>query len=235
VKNVFTVLILAIAPFYLLFAQDYEVSGTVRDGDNLPIAYANVLLLHPSDSSFVKGSSTDEKGNFSIQNVSANVYYIKASYVGSSSKLLPVDVSADTKIGVLVIEETVQELEEVAVVAQKPRVERKIDRVVFSVENSTVSQGSSWDILKQTPGVIQNQDELLIRNQSATVYINDRKVQLSPDEVKQLLESYNGENIKAIEVIPNPPANYDAEGGPVLNIITSKNISLGYKGKLNTA
>ena len=65
-----------------------------------------------------------------------------------------------------------------------------------------------------------------------TVYINDRKVHLSSDEVTQLLEGTSANNIKSIEVITNPPAKYEAEGGAVINIVTSKNIIAGYKGSL---
>lgn len=134
----------------------------------------------------------------------------------------------------MIITQESEALDEVVVTANRPKVERKVDRLVFNVENTVLSQSSSWDILNQTPGVIAMQDELQIRNQAATVYINDRKVQLSAEEVRNLLENYQGENIKSIEVISNPPARYDAEGGAVLNIITNKNISLGYKGNVNT-
>ncbi|WP_255702623.1 outer membrane beta-barrel protein [Antarcticibacterium sp. 1MA-6-2] len=39
--------------------------------------------------------------------------------------------------------------------------------------------------------------------------------------------------MRSIEVITNPPAKYDAEGGAILNIQTSTNPSIGYKGSLN--
>ena len=45
--------------------------------------------------------------------------------------------------------------------------------------------------------------------------LNNRKVQLTGAELKDLLEGFSGQNLKSIEVIPNPPANFDAEGGPV--------------------
>ena len=73
----------------------------------------------------------------------------------------------------------------------------------------------------------------MIRGQNATVYLNDRKVQLSGQEVQDLLQGLSGTNIKSVEVIANPPARYDAEGGPILNIVTSKNIVPGYKGSVN--
>ncbi len=132
------------------------------------------------------------------------------------------------------IDQNVENLDEVVVSTMKPIIERKADRLVFNVENTVASQGSSWDVLKRTPGVIAMENDLKVRNQSATIYINDRKVQLSSQEVHDLLENYPAGHIKLVEVIGNPPAKYDAEGGPVLNIVTSKNISLGYKGNISS-
>ncbi len=228
-------MIFIIAPTFIITGQDYQVSGYVKDGYNQAISYANVLLLRPSDSTFVQGTSTDDNGFFIFDKVPTDIYYITASYVGSASELLPIDISKSTKVGTLIIDTSAKVLDEVVVNARKPIVERKIDRLIFNVENSAISQGSSWDVLKQTPGVILNRNELQIRNQAATVYINDRKVQLSSTEVKELLENYAGNQIKLVEVITNPPSSYDAEGGPILNIVTSKNISLGYKGSVNSS
>jgi hypothetical protein len=217
-----------------LVAQNFEVSGKVRDANNTGVAFASVFLLHISDTTMVKGTSADENGNFTLIDVPPATYFIRASYIGNTSELIGLDVAKDTKIGSLIIAENTENLEEVVVTSKTPLIERKADRLIFNVENNVVSQGSSWDVLKRTPGVIVSQDELQVRNQSVTIYINDRKVQLSPQEVKDLLENYSGENIKSIEVINNPPAKYDAEGGPILNIITRRNISLGYKGNVNS-
>ena len=117
--------------------------------------------------------------------------------------------------------------------AKRPTIQRKIDRLVYNVENSVVSSGSTYDILRKTPGVIVQQDNLMIKNTPATVYINDRRVYLSATELRNLLEGFSGENVKAIEIITNPPAKYDAQGGAILNITTSKNPSIGYKGSVN--
>lgn len=218
----------------VVIGQSYELKGKVRNQKNEEIPFASVFMLRSSDSVLVKGTSADEFGSFEIVNIPKGLYLLQASYIGWTSKNMLLDISKDITIGAVIITQESETLDEVVVTANRPKVERKVDRLVFNVENTVLSQSSSWDILKQTPGVIAMQDELQIRNQAATVYINDRKVQLSAEEVRNLLENYQGENIKSVEVISNPPARYDAEGGAVLNIITSKNISLGYKGNINT-
>lgn len=216
-----------------LTAQSYEVSGTVKDGNNEVVAYANVYLLRISDSTIVKGASSSEEGKFVITNIAPEIYFITASYIGQKSKLTPIDIRQDISVGSLVIENTFESLDEVVVVAQKPTIQRKVDRVVFNVENTILSENSSWDIIRRTPGVIMAQDQIKVKGLTPTIYLNDRKMQLTQAEIQDLLEGLSGSNVKSIEVIPNPPAKYDAEGGPILNIITLKGINPGYKGKVN--
>ncbi|MCA0958693.1 TonB-dependent receptor [Muricauda ruestringensis] len=230
---------LTIAILWVLFAicctygQTYKVTGKVVDEQNQIVPYANILLLRAIDSTFVQGTSANDEGFFELVEVAPDLYLLQASYVGRGSEPRALDITTDVSLGALIIPLSDNELDEVVVTAQRPKLQRLPDRLVFSVENTVVSQGTSWDILKNTPGVIVNQDQLLIRGQNATVYLNDRKVQLSGQEVQDLLQGLSGTNIKSVEVIANPPASYDAEGGPILNIVTSKNIVPGYKGSVN--
>ncbi|MFS4415492.1 TonB-dependent receptor domain-containing protein [Maribacter sp. 2307ULW6-5] len=230
--HLFVFLVLGLFPF--VRAQEVSLSGEVRDTDGAPLPFASVFLSRVSDSVLVKGTSANEDGSFLLQDLPQGLYFLNASYVGRNSEPVALDLRTDMKIGALVIDQGHETLEGVTVTASRPQVVREVDRLVFKVANTVLSQGSSWEILKQTPGVILAQDELQIRNQAATVYINDRKVQLSSEEIRNLLENHQGQHIASIEVIHNPPARYDAEGGAVLNIVTSKNISLGYKGNVTT-
>jgi hypothetical protein len=61
------------------------------------------------------------------------------------------------------------------------------------------------------------------------VTINDKKVMLTGDELKNLLENTQGDEIRSVEVITNPPAKYEASGSAVLNIVMKKNKIEGYR------
>ena len=232
-KNLTTIVLLVFFTIGGMYGQTFTITGKVVDEQNQIVPYANILLLQAADSTFVQGSSANEEGYFQLSEVAADLYLLQASYVGRGSEPRALDIKKDVSLGALIIPMENNELDEVVVTAQRPKLQRLPDRLVFTVENTVVSQGTSWDILKNTPGVIVNQDDLLIRGQNATVYLNDRKVQLSGQEVQDLLQGLSGTNIKSVEVMANPPARYDAEGGPILNIVTSKNIVPGYKGSVN--
>lgn len=228
-----TLLLLFIS--YSGFAQ-YSVEGKVLDVNDEPVAFANVILYNAADSTTVyRGAVTTEEGIFQFQNIEENPYLVKVSFVGYEDNLRQIQVSKNTILEPFILEEAAADLDEVSINYVSPTVKREVDRIVFNVENSVLSSGNSWDILKKTPGVIVANNVLQVRNQGVQVYINDRKVQLSASELQTLLENYSAENIKSVEVITTPPARYDAEGGAILNIITTKGISLGYKGSVSAA
>ena len=215
-----------------LWSQTFELSGTVKNNEGKLVPFANVVLLKVADSSLVKGSSADDQGRFIISEINPDLYLLQARYFGNRSKSIPLDIRNNVTIGALYMESDNVWLDEVVVTASEPSIERKPDRIVFHVENTVVARGNTWDILRNTPGVINVQDRLEIKGQTATIYLNGRKVQLSPAEVQNLLEGLSGSAISSVEVMTNPPASYDAEGGPVLNIVTSKNVVPGYKGSV---
>ncbi|MFD1094550.1 outer membrane beta-barrel protein [Salegentibacter chungangensis] len=217
------------------FAQSF-LEGRLKTTQDEPVAFANVILLSASDSTSVyKGVVSDEQGEFRFKEVEEKEYLLKVSFVGYENYQDKIDLSQNTQLEPIVMQEAASGLDEVTVNGRRPKITQSVDRITFEVENSSLSTANSFEILKRTPGVIVSQGQLLIKNRPATVYINDRKVYLTNQELQQLLEGYSGANVKSVEVITNPPAKYDAEGGAILNIVTSKNISIGYKGSVNAS
>ena len=212
--------------------QTFEVTGSVRDMDGKPIPFANVILLKALDNTQVNGISADDSGRFNLKGIPEDVYYLQARYFGYKSTLVPLEIKRNIKIGALVLEPDSEWLNEVVVTGQKPTIERKADRIIFNVENTVVGEGSSWDVLRNAPGVIIVQDNLEIRGRPATVYLNDRKVQLSETEIQEFLKGLSGDIISSVEVIPNPPASYEATDASIVNIRTKENVVPGYKGNL---
>ena len=224
-----------LAPF-VSFAQSGNITGKVVDDQQRAVPYANVLLLKAADSTFVKGAVSEENGEILFAEISSGTYLIKASFVGfKESYSSPFELKDQIRIPDLILQENSEALDAVTVNYRKPTVDRRVDRIVFNVENTAISSGTTFDILQRTPGVIVNQGQLLVKNRPAQVYINDRKVYLTNEELQQLLEGFAGVNVKSVEVITTPPARYDAEGGAILNIVTSKNLSIGYKGSINAS
>ena len=216
------------------YGQDYSVSGRVVDANNNPIEFANVVILTESDGDYLKGTSTDEAGSFNLINLSEATFYLKISYLGFENFKQKIKLTGNLDLKNIQLNEIPENLNEVTVVAKKPTITRKPDRLIFNIENTALTEGSTLGVLKSTPGVIVSDNGINIKNAPATVFINNRRVQLTANELINLLESAPANSIKSVEVITNPPASYDADSGSVINIIMSKNLITGYRGSLLT-
>ncbi|WP_298535184.1 outer membrane beta-barrel protein [uncultured Algibacter sp.] len=225
-------------PFCLIFlfslissSQEHHiVGGILADANDDVIAYANIVLIDPEGLKPTIGATTNESGIFIIEGIKTGNYNLNISYLGFKSYSRDILIDNNIELGVIYLLENIEELEGVTVIAKRPTVKRYVDKLVFNIENSTLSNSNVLDVLKQTPGVLVSNEDITIKQSVPTIYINDKRVYLSSREVQQLLEGTSATNVKSIEVINNPSARYDAEGGAVLNIITSKNIISGYNG-----
>lgn len=215
-----------------LFAQDYELRGTVRDKDDASIAFATVYLYQAADTTLLRTEVADEEGVFRFPDIPPQLYFLRASYVQSYSSFTAIEVSGDTNMGVLKIRMQDNVLEEVVVVGTQPTIRREAGKVLFKVENTVLSSGTTADILARAPGVIEQSGAFYLRGQPAEVYLNGRPIPLSSSETQDLLQGLSGVNIQSVEVIANPSAQYSAEAGAILNVITSKNVTPGYKGSV---
>ncbi len=218
-----------------LVAQ-FSLTGKVVNSNSEPISFANITLLNTKTKSIYKGSITEDDGTFIIKNISPNNYELRISFIGYREviKTLKIDKTLNLK-NILLVEDP-ETLNEIEITAKKPTIKRKVDRLVFNVENTVLSTGNAWDALKKTPGVLERNGNLTIRNSNnIIILINDKRVYLSNTELKDLLEGTSAQDITSIEVITNPPAKYEAAGNSVLNIKMKKNLVTGYKGKVGTS
>lgn len=217
----------------ICFSQSHSIKGILTDENQQPIAFANVVLVDLDDINIIKGVITDGKGVFNLKNTKQGDYVLKIGFLGFEEYITRVELYRDIDFENIILKEAVEQLKGVVVTAKRPTIKRLVDRTIFNVENSTLSNSNMLDVLKHAPGVLINNNTLSVKGETPTVYINDRKIYLSPKEVTQLLEGTSANNIKSVEVITTPPAKYDAEDGAILNITMSKNIVSGYNGSIS--
>ncbi|MBT2622120.1 outer membrane beta-barrel family protein [Chryseobacterium sp. ISL-6] len=217
-----------------LFSQKQKIEGTVlnAEGEKLPLVSIEIVN---SKNELLKKLITNENGEFVIQDISEKSVKLIVKDLEYAQFEKNLDLEIQNQPINIVLKKEIQDIQEVVMTKQKPLVKRKIDRLEFNVENSNISSLNAWEILKKTPGVTANNDVLAIKgSQSILVTINDKKVMLTGDELKNLLESTQGDELKTVEVITNPPAKYEASGSAVLNIVMKKNKIEGYRGTLSS-
>lgn len=213
-----------------------SISGTVRSQDE-PISYANVIVFNSIDSSLVKGSISNEKGYFQINNLPDGKYFVEASmmgYVNVRSDDLKLNNKMVHQLKDLVLSEQII-LDEVVVNVEKPLYEQKVDRMVINVESSILSAGSTaLEVLERSPGIVvdrQSNTISLVGKSGVTVMINGKISYLPQESIVQLLEGTSSDNIQTIELITTPPANLDAEGNAgYINIVLKERTDQGLNG-----
>ena len=233
-KKPIQILVILLMATSTLFAQN-QITGKVSDNKG-GVYFATVALYNKTDSTIYKAESTDENGNFKIKNIKDGDYYLETSMIGyisnkidvinfpeSNGKNFDLELKTDAKV-----------LNEIEVVARKPLLEQKSDRLIVNVENNITSlNGSVLDVMKKVPGMIVVGDNLrMAGQQNMTILINGKTTKYM--DVQSLLKDMPGDNIKKVEVITQPGAEFDAEGtGPVLNIILKKNSLFGTNGNIS--
>lgn len=204
-----------------------DFKGRVCDSDGSPLPYANVVLLEPSDSSFIKGVITDQDGFFSIEGTDFNGL-LRISMVGYETSFL--SHPAVDEIMEVHMEAESQLLSSVEITAMRPKTVVTTQGMETSVQGTILeNQGTASDVLEHIPGVIKQGDELeVIGRGSPVIYINGRKVQ-----DKSELDRLQSIDIKSVEVINNPGAQYDAQVTSVVRIQTVRRQGDGLGFTLN--
>lgn len=207
----------------LTVTSQTEITGRVLEKESQkPLEFAEVILLI-NESSIITGVVTDANGVFEL-NVEKGEYTMQVTYTGEILFTKNITV-AEKSIDIGVIEiVNAQELDEVVIAAKKKLIQRKIDRLIFNVENSSkASAGDALEVLRVTPGVrVQDNQITMIGKSNLQLMINDKIVLLSGEDLSNFLKSIASENIKNVEVITTPPAKYEASGNSGLVNITLK-------------
>jgi outer membrane receptor protein involved in Fe transport len=215
------------------------ISGKVVDQTSgTPMEYVTVALYKSTDSSLVSGAITDPEGLFKIEKVDAGSYYLLASFIGYENKRLP-EVSLSKKfnktdLGTIELVPETSEITEVKVVAEKARIEYKLDKRVVNVDKDLSAKGgTAVDALQNTPSVqVDPQGNLTLRGSSEYVVLIDGKPSIlkGSDALKQIPAGA----IKQIEVVTNPSAKYEADGqAGIINVIMKKEMLQGFSGNVN--
>jgi iron complex outermembrane receptor protein len=231
------------AAFFLLlanslFSQKISVRGAVANGQGEPIDGATVSLLRSADSSFVKAELSGADGRFEFLEIKNGAFRVAVSMLGFEKNIGPeFQITGDgqpTVLPKIVLSESSGALGEVVVAAQKPFIERRLDRLVVNVENSIVSAGATaLEVLERAPSVFVNQDNIIVLKgkSGVIVYFDGKPTPLSGEDLIQFLKSTPSANIEKIELITNPSAKYDAAGNAgIIDIKFKKDKKMGFNG-----
>ncbi|MFC4142500.1 TonB-dependent receptor domain-containing protein [Pedobacter mendelii] len=228
---------------FSLFAQTggkAKITGVLKDAKTQEtIPFATAVLINKETKANVKVAQTDINGAFVMADLPAGTFTFKISFVGYQTMVRD-NVTITATTGTLSFGEIKMNtaagnvLKDVTITAQKAAIQMGIDKKVFSVDQSLVSEGgSAGDLLQNVPSVSTDIDgNVSLRGSTGVKVLIDGKPSLiAGGNVAQILQSIPASSIESVEVITNPSAKYDAEGqSGIINIVLKKNTKLGFNG-----
>ena len=142
--------------------QGLTVSGNVHDAElKEPMVQATVQLFRKRDSTFVGGTVTDLRGNFSVEAPANGVYKLKISSVGYQSIEREVTLrrNQSQEMGLLLMSPESVMLKEAVVTGRAAQVIVKKDTLVYNPDAYRTPEGSPIEeLIKRIPGAEVDED-----------------------------------------------------------------------------
>ena len=204
-----------------------HLTGTIIDENRQPVPYANVYLLHPSDSTVIGGGVSNEAGVFVIPYEQSPVL-ARISYVGYKTVYKLCDQS---EVGTIRMQLDNYTLNGVVVQGERPKVVLQGNSLMMNVEGTVMSRlGTAEDVLSRVPTISKKGDGYEILGKGAPlIYLNNRKL----TDLNEL-RNIQSDNIRSVEVVQNPGARYDATVQAVIVIRTRRAAGQGLGVELSS-
>ncbi|WP_418262749.1 TonB-dependent receptor domain-containing protein [Flavobacterium faecale] len=215
--------------------EKIKISGmVVEKTTKQPLEYATITFMNSKNPKALAGGITDSKGEFLIE-VNPGLYNIKIEFI--SFKPIVINqrlIQKNSSLGTFSLEEDAAQLKEVIVRAEKSSVEIKLDKKIFNVgQDMTVKGGTASDVLNNVPSVTVDTDGTvsLRGNENVRILIDGRPTNAT--NINDALRSIPSDALDKVEVITNPSARYDAEGGAgIINIVLKRGKNNGFNGSV---
>ena len=198
---------------------DRHLTGTIVDEQGQPVAYANVAILNPTDSTLLSGGVSNESGYFAIPYEQPTVL-ARISYVGYKTVYR---LCNQPEVGTIRMQPETQAIRGVVVKGQTPILRREAGAIIFDTRNITGAINAT-DLLRYAPGVLLTDDDITLFGTSGIIfYVNGKEQRMGQKEMLQMLKSYPASDVEKIEIIQSPGAKHSAAGNAgIINIILKK-------------
>ena len=194
---------------------DRHLTGTIIDENGQPVPYANVYLLHPSDSTVIGGGVSNEAGVFVIPYEQERVL-ARFSFVGYKTVYR---LCHQPNVGTIRMQPDNYTLNGVVVQGERPKVALQGNSLMMNIEGTVMERlGTAEDVLTRVPMIVKRGEGFEILGKGAPlIYLNNRKL-----TDLQELRNIQSDFIRSVEVIQNPGARYDASVNAVIIIRTKR-------------
>lgn len=205
----------------------HQLSGRVIDNTGEGIAYAVISVL-TSKGTMIAQTSSDLDGYFTAKGAENTVHLVVLASGFEPYQGHPFVWTKNISLPPIVLQNAVNQLDEVTISVTRTEPTLRLDagKIVFSpAQSAIISGGNALDALKKTPGILVDNAHnfSILGKKGAAVFINGKSTYMQGDDLANFLKSVTVSQVKSIEVMMNPSAQYDAEGSAgIINIVLNK-------------
>lgn len=205
------------------YAQGIKLSGTITDKQGAAINAATIIVKDGVDS-IVTTEHSNSAGYFVVEVMPNKSFSFNVSCLGYTEYSHKFQGGNKDIVINVMLDSAVTNLNEVVITSKTPLMHREIDRIVFNAERLNAVASNFMDVLKQTPGIIVQDDEISMINKGKVLFLlNGRELKMDIKGLVSFLSSQPSDNLKQIEIMTTLPAKYSAEGNAgIINFITKK-------------
>ena len=197
--------------------------GTIIDTNGQPIAYANIALLSPQDSTLITGGVSNESGLFVIP-CEQHPVLARISFVGYKTIY---EQCNGTDIGTIRMQPETQTLKGVTVKGQRLLYTATDNGLKVTVQGTPLEQfGSVSDMLTHLPLMMSNGE--IAGHGKPEIYINNKKVRNAEE-----LDRLRADEILSAEIVTNPGPEYGADVTSVIRLKTIRKAGEGWSGNFS--
>lgn len=218
--------------FPISFLHAQSISGKISGFDHSQMKNFKVSISNKADNYIV---NIDDSGYYNFNNVNKGNYNFKIFNKRNLIHSETIDIINENTVKDIFLNESSYLIDEVTVKKKSNIFERKLDKIIFNVNESMYSNGfDAVEVLSKAPTVQVNEEGINIINRGKVlILINSKRTYIDGTDLINYLKTIPSNSISKIEIISNPSANFDAEGSVgVINIITKEKLnnifSVGY-------
>ena len=221
--------------FSNLYSQKPIVTGKIIEkSTNLPLANASVIFFN-TETKKTAVTTTDIDGKYKTE-VLSGVYDIKYQFISFKTKISEkVFINENKNLETIYLDDESQKLEAVEIRVEKTSIDIKLDKKIYNVgKDILVKGGTVSDLLDNVPSIaVSSEGTVSLRgNENVRILIDGKPS--SAINVADALKLIPADAVDKVEVITNPSARYDAEGGGgIINIVLKKGKNQGFNGTFN--
>ena len=225
--------------------QNLTISGHLTDIDSKePLSQATIQLFWANDSSFVGGTISNEKGNFSLEAPAGGTFRIRISLLGyeTMEREFTLRKEQNLELGDVRLSPEAMLLQEAVVTGRTPQVVVKKDTLVYNPDAFRTPEGSAIEeLVKRIPGADIDEDGAITINgkQVKKILLDGKEFMLGDNEtaLKNLPVSII-QNVKFYDQQSDQARITGIEDGnkeTVLDFTIKKGMNRGYMTNLDLA